>query len=216
MCVVRGYVSAFCFNEKAEQKNTSGKQKNTRPDFFVRSGILMELITGFEPVTSSLPRTRSTNWAISARRFLSISLSIILNWQIIVKRFCAIYQNLFFVVFFDVFVVFVGRGGFRHIVRRETIGLPYGLERGNGRTEGISCVRPQTSVNKPSLLRQAVPPHPRGETLKEAAGGLNKKNCSDCMKKYDKCLFFCQILSLICKRTQKKRINVKIFTEFSH
>ncbi len=26
----------------------------------------MELLTGFEPVTSSLPRTRSTNWAIAA------------------------------------------------------------------------------------------------------------------------------------------------------
>ena len=204
MCVVRGCVSAFCFNEKAEQKNTSGKQKNTRPDFFVRSGILMELITGFEPVTSSLPRTRSTNWAISARRFLSISLSIILNWQIIVKRFCAIYQNLFFVVFFDVFAVFVGRGCFRHIVRRETTGLPYGLERGKGRTEGISCVRPQTSVNKPSLLRQAVPPLLMGETLKEAVGGLNKKNCYDCMKKNDKCLFFVRYCHWLAKEHKKR------------
>ena len=194
----------FVLMRRRSKKNTSGKQKNNRPDFLVRSGFLMELITGFEPVTSSLPRTRSTNWAISARRFLSISLSIILNWQIIVKRFCAIYQNLFFVVFFDVFAVFVGRGCFRHIVRRETTGLPYGLERGNGRTEGISCVRPQTSVNKPSLLRQAVPPLLRGETLKEAVGGLNKKNCSDCMKKNDKCLFFVRYCHWFAKEHKKR------------
>ena len=30
----------------------------------------MELLTGFEPVTSSLPRTRSTNWAIAASQSL--------------------------------------------------------------------------------------------------------------------------------------------------
>ena len=84
-------------------------------------------------------------------------------------------SKFIFCRFFDVFVVFVGRGCFRRIVRRETTVLPYGLERGNGRTEGISCVRPQTSVNKPSLLRQAVLPLPKGETLKEAVGGLNKK-----------------------------------------
>ena len=36
------------------------------------------------------------------------------------------------------------------------------------------------------------------------------------MEKNDKSLLFCQILSLTCKRTQKKRINVKIFTKFSH
>ncbi len=30
----------------------------------------MELITGFEPVTSSLPRKCSTNWAIWAHRFI--------------------------------------------------------------------------------------------------------------------------------------------------
>ena len=117
--------------------------------------------------------------------------------------------------FFDVFAVFVGRGGFRHIVRRETTVLPYGLERGNGRTEGISCVRPQTSVNKPSLLRQAVPPLLMGETLKEAVGGLNKKNCSDCMKKTTNACFLSDIVTDLQKNTKKenKRENFhRIFT----
>ena len=44
--------------------------------------FILELLTGFEPVTSSLPRTRSTNWAIAA---YSIYYDIIVKKTSIVK-----------------------------------------------------------------------------------------------------------------------------------
>ena len=58
------------FYEKQPAQHFLIEQKST--SFLLKLVDFMELLGGFEPPTSSLPRTRSTNWAIAATDYYAI------------------------------------------------------------------------------------------------------------------------------------------------
>ena len=108
ICGNSAIFSLLCFWRRGRDSNPCGvaPKRFSRPpryDRFDTSPKKMELLIGVEPMTSSLPRMCSTNWAIAASHlFVFCRRSWRLLYYITEKSIC----QYFFEIFFKFFWIF--------------------------------------------------------------------------------------------------------------